>query len=150
MSLRERMENLLGKKEADYPVPTGIAFWDLTDPIKAENKGVDSGYYVTLHGVVPKASGDRNFILKYSANMQLVAMERGPNREKGARIPIDNEGKVNIDLSNTWRFTPEGYDEENQVLVMRAELLSDEEAAPKIISSLSTYEILSDSTPGVE
>ena len=124
MSLIER---LFGQKhhiarggETEFLGGEDVQLWDLRNPEKAKERGVEPGYYFTVNPVSKREIDDPYILQKLSLSFHQKLQEAGLHKQSDTRIPIDTENSMFVDPSQGWLFSPTGYIPNLQMLVVKA------------------------------
>ena len=129
MSLRETLERLFGggrrqsKPEGKFTVEgTGkkeIGFYDLREPDKAKERGVEPGFYMSAFPITKLELKDEFLLHKLTFQFFEKLGELGLMQSGDTRIAVDTQGEAFVDPSQGWLFAPSGYIEQMQMLIVQ-------------------------------
>lgn len=142
MSIKETLWRLVSgkpkdKRSAFTEVPgNSVQLYDLREDREAENRGVNPGYYLTAYPISPSDLKDSSLLHKLSLSFFEKLEEEGLLKQSDTRIHIDNKAEMFVDPARSWSFTPVGYDNARQVLIVKANQVDRDEAQRIIVSAL--------------
>lgn len=135
-----RIITTITKKRAE---PTGelsgdknVQLWDLREPDKAEERGVEPGYYFTINPIAKSELDDRFIIQKLSFFFHQRIHEAGIRETSETRIAVDTKHTMFIDPAQCWLFSLYGYILDHQILVVKAERVERDKAQGLIVKAL--------------
>jgi hypothetical protein len=137
--LRKKAANLVGSKQESSVELSGgknVQLWDLREPEKAKERGVEPGYYFTANPISESELSDPLLLQKLSFFFHQGLNEAGLYEKSGIRIPIDTQNNMFVDPALAWKFSQTGYIPDLQMLVVRADKVGQDEAQGKIIKAL--------------
>ena len=114
-----------------------IDYWDLMDPEKAKERGVEPGHYLTLFPILPQDVSDPMILHKHMLEMMKKLTEIDSRDASEAKIPVDTQGNY-VDPGRGWQMSAYGYLDQLNILVVRAEMVDRDEAQGQITSSFQT------------
>ena len=131
MSIKETLQRLVSRKPNEQSAPTeahrsvSVQFYDLREAEAAKERGVDPGYYLTVHP-----------IHKLSPSFFEKLKDEGLLEQSDTRIHIDNKAEMFVDPAQSWFFSPAGYIDTMQLLVVRANHADRDDAQRMIVTAL--------------
>lgn len=135
-----RIITTITKKRAE---PTGelsgdknVQLWDLREPDKAEERGVEPGYYFTVNPITKSELDDRFVIQKLLFCFHQRIHKAGLQETSETRIAVDTKHTMFIDPATGWLFSPYGYIPDQQILVVRADKVDRDKAQRVIVKAL--------------
>lgn len=138
-TLRKKASHLVGSKQEPFAELSGeknVQLWDLREPEKAKERGVEPGYYFTADPISQSELSDPLLLQKLSFFFHQRLNEAGLQEKSGIRIPIDTKNSMFVDPALAWLFSPAGYISNRQMLVVRADKVGQDEAQLKIVNAL--------------
>lgn len=142
MSIKETLQRLVSRKPNEQSAPTesqrsvSVQFYDLREAEAAKERGVDPGYYLTVHPILPPDLEDGMLLHKLSLSFFEKLREEGLLEQSDTRIHIDNKAEMFVDPAQSWFFSPAGYIDTMQLLVVRANHADRDDAQKMIVTAL--------------
>lgn len=113
-----------------------VQFYDLRETKAAKERGVEPGYYLTVYPILPPDLEDSMLLHKLSHFLLEKLKDEGLLESSDTRIPIDNKNKMFVDPAQSWFFSPAGYIDTMQLLVVRADHAGRDDAQRIIVAAL--------------
>ena len=143
MSIKENLRKMfsrtpkpdqIGSKETHRGI--SVQFYDLREVEAAKEKGVDPGYYFTVHPVLPPDLEDSMLLHKLSPTFFEKLKGEGLLAHSDTRIYIDNKAEMFVAPAQSWFFSPADYIDTMQLLVVRADHADQDNAQRMIVTAL--------------
>ncbi|MBU2052148.1 hypothetical protein KKH13_02985 [Patescibacteria group bacterium] len=134
---RRQVQSRTGEFEIEGIGKKQIGFNDLREPDKAKERGVEPGFYLTANPITPQEI-DNAFLLQMLTFQFFAKLgELGLMQKGDTVIPVDNTGEAVVDPSQGWLFSPAGYIQEMQLLVVQATPVDRDTNQTIIVQALS-------------
>ncbi|MCX6816730.1 MAG: hypothetical protein NTZ93_02615 [Candidatus Beckwithbacteria bacterium] len=115
-----------------------ISFCDLSKPEDAQKIKARPGYYFLVSPVTfQERENWRSLINDLSLGFHTILGDLGLSQQGDSIIPIDTKAEFKIDPAMIWRFLPEKYLPERQILFIKADHIDPAVAQNLIVKSLS-------------
>lgn len=138
-TLRKKVLHLPGSKQ-EQPLELlggkNVQLWDLQEPEKAKERGVEPGHYFTADPISQSELSDPLLLQKLSFFFHQRLSEAGLQKKSDTRIPIDTKNSMSVDPALAWKFSEVGYISNLQTLVVRADKVGQDKAQGIIIKAL--------------